>query len=191
MTDLLVTPEAFADFRGKTFDDTDFASVKALEVASDFVRAKTAQHFTPVENDEVELQGNWTRRLWLPQRPVTALGAVSIRRYGWTTFQTMTGLTVNRRGLVLAYGWDWGGPEATIRAIYSHGSTTLPDGIEGIVLAIAARRRDNPAGTVNSETLSRYAYTTAVGSDGAPLYVTEQELKDLAEIRNVNLEQAA
>lgn len=191
MTELLVSPQAFADYRSKAYDPTDFYAVKALEVASDFARAESGQHFTIVEDDEVELEGNWTRRLRLPQRPVTSLGAVSVRRVGWLTFQTMTGLTVNRRGLVLAYGWDWGGPEATIRVTYSHGSDDLPPGVQGIVCAIAARRIGDPtAGATRAETIGGYSYVQATGADGDPILITTDELRTLHNIRAITLQAA-
>jgi len=191
VTDLLARPDALADYRGVAYDPTDFHAVKMLEVASDYVRSETTQHFTPVTDDTVELRGNWTWRLWLPQRPVTALTAVAVRLPAFTIFQNIPGLSVSERGLVDSRrgGWpDWRGPESTVRVTYSHGSWDLPPGVEGIVLAIAARRITDPVGGTTREQIGGYSYERAVGSDGQPIFVTTDERNLLQRIRDQNLE---
>jgi hypothetical protein len=185
--ELLVTPQAFADYRGVSFDESDFHVVKVLEVVSGYVRREAGQFFTEVVDDEVELRGNWTRRLWLPERPATRLSAVSIQLPGFTTIQDLSGLTtVTRRGLVInTIGEDWGGPEATVFVTYDHGSSEVPPEIVGVVCAIGTRRFTDARGLKTSETMGPYSYTTAVGADGAPLYVTKDELKILAGIKAI------
>ena len=110
-----------------------------MERASALFRSRTGQQITLVEDDEQELRGNWTRRLWLPQRPVVALEKITLRRRWEIVFTVVSAqLVSSRRGLVTGL-WDWGGPEATAKATYSHGYAEVPDDVAAVVTAWAAR----------------------------------------------------
>jgi hypothetical protein len=147
-SDLLASPEALAASIGTSFDPSDPKLLKDLETASAWFRSESHQHISAVAADEQELRGNWTRRLWLPQRPVTDLVSIAIRRYGQIVYTTATVnvFSWSRRGLVLS-GWDWGGPEATILAVYDHGYDEIPDDVEAAVLSRAKRLFTAPRDT--------------------------------------------
>lgn len=183
--ELLVSPEAFADYRKVPFDETDFHAIKVLEVASAFVRSKTHQRISLATYTDQELRGTWDRKLYLPQRPVVSLEALSILECGWTTFTPLTDYTVTRRGLVVRYG-GWGGPEATVRATYTAGHDEIPGDIAGVVFGVADRRYgDSDSRKRASETLGAFAYTNVVGPDGQLLQVTAEELATLESYKPV------
>jgi hypothetical protein len=167
-SDLLASPEALAASIGTTFDPSDPKLLKDLEIASAWFRSESHQHISAVAADEQELRGNWSRRLWLPQRPVTDLTSVTLRRRGETIFTAVTGLSVSRRGLVLG-ACDWAGPEATVIAIYDHGYDEIPDDVEAAVLSRAKRLFTAPRdSSVASKTIGS-ASTSYFESGGTPV----------------------
>jgi hypothetical protein len=178
-SDLLASPEALAASIGTTFDPSDPKLLKDLEIASAWFRSESHQHISAVAADEQELHGNWTHRLWLPQRPVTDLVSIKIRRYGQIVYTTATVnvFSVSRRGLVLS-GWDWGGPEATIVAVYDHGYDEIPDDVEAAVLSRAKRLFTAPRDSSVASRQIGSAQTSYFESGGTPaIGVTDFEAK--------------
>jgi hypothetical protein len=146
----------------RTFDATDNAAAAvALRMATAAIKNHTKQTIEQVVNDQVDLQGNWSHKLWLPERPVTAVSAVSI--IGGSGFVREVVLTPNTdfvlgpmgllrrvsyitgRLLTPASGY-WGGDMAIVRPIYTHGFPTIPDDINAVCLSVASRLMSNPEG---------------------------------------------
>lgn len=161
---LLASMEAFAEARGVRHDPADPKALRALEDASSLFRSLARQTITRVDDDAVELRGNWSRRLWVPERPlidVTALTITDDAALLWTI--QPSSLRISRRGLIRqaflgagSWGGTWGGPDATVRITYSHGNDEIPDDVEATVISLAARRLQNIVNAA-SQTISAYA----------------------------------
>jgi len=160
MADMLATPSELAAFLQQ---DVDTASATlALEVATGLVQAACGQRLVEV-TETVTLDvdrldaGPW---LNLPQRPVTAVGAVVV---GASTVTDHT-VQLSRARLYRPDGWrsaslpSWSAP-STVTVTYTHG---YPDGDQRLqlarsaVLALAAVAYGNPSGAT-SEQIDDYA----------------------------------
>lgn len=141
-----------ATFLGTDLSADDAARAEAIiAAASEIIRAYTRQTITQ-GTTTADLPGTWTSDLDLPERPVTAVSAVSANGtpltvnadYYWNDRGTL------RRGAAfdtpLASTASWGGPQATVTVTYTHGYATIPQAIKSVCLAIAARVFSNPAG---------------------------------------------
>jgi hypothetical protein len=179
--DPLVTTDELAIALKKTLAAIGAAQADlAVRLASGRVRDYTNQTLSLVENDVADLRGNWTGRLALPERPVISISEVKViageteQVYG-PAFRSLVGdqLVMVREGAIANAsfrGGYWGGPASTVRVTYSHGFAVIPDGIKSIVLALAARQLDNPAGK-QQEQLGDYGYRMAQG-----LALTKEEM---------------
>jgi hypothetical protein len=158
---MLATTKQLAELLRQPHDPTNLQLLRALEDSSALFRALARQTISEVEADEVELEGNWTRRLWLPERPVTAVSALSIVTDDAVEALATTSYHVSRRGLVkLSWGSYWGGDDATIHVTYSHGYAEVPEDVQAVVLAIAARQVTNPEGAASEGVSLAGASTT-------------------------------
>lgn len=170
---------------------TDQATL-LLNIATGLIQNETGQTLSAVAGDEIELRGNWTDRLWLPQRPVTAVSAITVDGiaapagdYTWTpdgcvTIDCESQIinAGNRRGY-------WGGPGIIVAVTYSHGFTVIPDDIKGVCLALAARIQSAPnGGAVASESLGAYSVTYSREFSGM---LTADEKKILKRYRRTAL----
>lgn len=145
------------DFTGDEIRAVDLM----LDNASAEIRAYTRQTITAVANDAVILHGCWSHRLVLPERPVTAVGAVTVGvsplvvdvDYTWP------GRDVLLRGPKLAAnqtsdsgrGGMWGGTDSPISLTYSHGYAPGADGLtvaRAVCIDLVERRLTRPQGVV-------------------------------------------
>ena len=146
------TPADLATYlqRG-TFDASEEVSAQlALDIASAVVVERTGQTFVAVADDTVTLDTHYGEDVRLPQRPVTAVTAVTTRNRGETT---STSRTVNADYEVRGDRLRWVGIgywpyEVTVT--YSHGYAAIPDDVKGATLAVAAEIFDNPEGLSRS-----------------------------------------
>lgn len=120
-----------------------------LESASAIIRNHCRQQFDLVEDDEVELRGTWSNRLLLPERPVVSVTSAAIdgtdvafHRVRDQLFRGAAGAwnirTKSDRG-------HWGGPQALVTVVYTHGFEEIPGAIEAVCLQVAARAAHNPS----------------------------------------------
>jgi hypothetical protein len=174
MADLLATPSDLNAWLQKTVP-TDTALV-ALETATGWIQAELRQRVIAVATDTVILRGGY-RSLWLPERPVTAVGAVTTTdKKGVVTPRTLnTHYYVIRDELRFAGGY-W--PEL-VTVTYSHGYTQIPQAIRGVCLSAASRAYDN-SGSLRSEAVGGVSWTAAGGADdiGPGLTVSERTALD-------------
>lgn len=175
----LVTTEQFAETRGVAHDATDLKAIRALEDASNLFRAMAHQTITLVEDDQTELRGSWSPRLYLPERPVLELSAVTIV---WGDPDVSAVVLAEgdwlalRSGLVTRRGGDvWGGGEGAVRVTYSHGFSEIPGDVVSAVTSIALRKLENPANLV-AEQVGSYQATYATTAAGAAAGLTQDEL---------------
>lgn len=157
----------------EAYTGTSVASDRAailLDTASAAIRAYCNQTFTRVAAAQV-LPGNFTHKLELPERPVTAVTSVSIGDtaltadvdYVWDGAHTLYRgtkvdgvLSVNGPDYLID-GWgDWGGDGAQVTVTYTRGFSTIPGVVKGVCLALAARSLTSPDG-VNSESVGSYS----------------------------------
>lgn len=168
---LFATVTELSDHMGVAIDPEDSRSFALLEAATALIRSRTGQYISFVEDDDQELRGNWTDRLWLPQKPVVDVSEVSVRHQGEMAATTLdvSAYTVDRRGLLQRLdGWwwghdpagCWGGPAGQVLVTYSHGYTTVPEDIRAATLALASRAMSNPDGA-ESESIGSYSITYA------------------------------
>lgn len=159
--------------------DTASATL-AIEAATGWVQDATGQRIVAVTNDTASLLGG-SCDLWLPQRPVTAVGTVSTTdRWGVSTARVLnTDYTVVGSALVWVPSGVWP-PSVTVT--YSHGFAVVPQALRGVCLAAAARVYGNPA-MLRSETVGSVSWTAAGSAGDAGPGLTGNELAQLGRYR--------
>lgn len=129
------------------------------QLASDAVREDLRQQIDLVEDDEITLWGDNGEVLMLPQRPVTAVSAVSLAG------QDLVPVQVNSTTTMLMYDWR---PDGSLRRVvyggsfyagelyykwpfgvavqvtYSHGYQKVPSAMKHVALELAAGAYGNP-----------------------------------------------
>jgi hypothetical protein len=172
MSDLLATPSDLAAWTGRTITANDPTALVALATATGWIQAETGQRLVAQSNETVTLRGG-RPSLWLPEAPVTAVGAVTTTDYRGT----VTARTLNTHYFVIGneirwnyfgvYAWPGlsGWPEL-VTVTYSHGYTQIPEAIRGVCLAAASRVYDNPSGR-SAETVGGVSWQVSVGVAGA------------------------
>lgn len=128
-----------ADRTGSEIALDDVQALRLLADASALFRSLSGQQINLIEDDEQELAGTWERTLRLPQLPVVSLASAAMRCPGELIFTTLGDTTPpTRRGKVYRAG-GWGGPDAAVRVVYSHGTLDIPDDVRGCVCSMAER----------------------------------------------------
>lgn len=174
----LATVEELRDF----LDDQEVPDARGnlmLAGASGLVRSYTGQLFDLVDGDVALIDGSGTRALLLPQVPVTDVTAVVEDPRGaakalaeGSDFEWSEDGILRSLGAPFVLRFRW------YQVTYSHGYATVPDGLKGIVLRVAARGVTNPEG-LGQETIGRYAWTAGGEAAGLGLYAA-----DLRELDN-------
>jgi hypothetical protein len=152
------------------------AAEALIEEATSLIREAAGQTITVVEEHEVTLQGNFTRRLELPEWPVTNVSYVDV---GGVELTEGTDFTWQRRGVLWrpCVGLHWGGPDADVDVLYSHGRA-LPAWVRGMCLDICARSYSAPDGAVR-EAIDGYSVTYQAAGGMNLLDVEERKLRRL------------
>lgn len=138
--------------------NTNTATLLA-QLTSDAVREDIRQQVDHVDNETITVWGDNCEVLMLPQRPVTAVSAVSLAG------QSLVPAQVNSTSTMLMYAWR---PDGSLRRVvyggsfyagelyykwpngvavsvtYSHGYTTVPSGLKHVALDLAAGVYNNP-----------------------------------------------
>lgn len=162
------TAADLAAYLGVTIAGDDVARAELLlDDASAEVQDAAGQTIAAVTGDVVVLRGDWGSVLQLPERPVTAVDAVTVRDaagittvlaenvdYVWDRLGRLQRVSVTSRVPNPSAGW-WGGPNATVTVTYSHGWDDVPQLIRRITRAAAARAWVNPEGA-RSKTFDGY-----------------------------------
>lgn len=144
------------------------AAQLALDSATGVIQAATLQTFFLVTGDTVTLPG-YRRLILLPQRPVTAVTAISLTDWGFVDYPAAYGSWRLTNGYL-----EWRGdissqyPEVDsgagrsmwprlVTVTYSHGYTEIPADVKDMCLKLAAERYTNPEG-LDSERIDDYMY---------------------------------
>ena len=180
---MLATP---SDLASHLQQDLDTATATlALEVATGWIKDDLGQNVLQITNETVTLDGG-DRTVYLPQRPVVSVGAVTTTDYLGTTETPVLNTDYRVRGYRLiwsGYGKVW--PEV-VTVTYSHGftSVTVPQGIRGVCLSAAGRLYQNPDG-LRSQTVGSVSWTTATPPDDTGPGLLESERLTLANYKGV------
>lgn len=144
-----------------TLAPDDPAALLQLATAAGKIRDYLQQDITAVAGDVVELDPLDGAYVELPQIPVTAVTLVETYSSDtglWTTADPKTYTVSKRLGMIAAkpgLGVNWPTDPETWRVTYDHGFTTVPDSLQGVCAAVAARAYASPAG-VDLERIGGY-----------------------------------
>lgn len=195
----LATVEQLAAFMGTDLEDDDPRALRALRDATSFIRLRTSQRIELVEDDVVELAGNWTDVLWLPQIPVKVgdeddpydvAPVVALRCAGESVFTDLasTAFSAARNGQLKRFGGDWGGYSGRVAVTYTHGydpaieaQAEVLEQVASLCVGLAARSMTQRAG-VSAETFG--AYAVSYGDEVASTGLTQLEADLLGGLRN-------
>lgn len=159
----------------------DSAKVTALlGEASSLVRRIARIHISEVEGDVVTLDGDGTRRLFLPEIPVTAVDSVTVDEVEVDTEDIRWWVW---GGLDRLGGRCWPCGSQNIVVSYDHGEE-VEEWIVGLVCSIVQRALRPPAiEGVTSATTGSQTVAYAVSAAGVSLWVTSGEAERLEGLR--------
>lgn len=185
----LISVEDFAAYHGiSPAPDSGSEAYSAIQdkiqVASGMIRdACEGRVFTPMEDEEVTVDGTGARTLLLPHTrlPVRAISEIT-NEDGDVVDAALYDWSADGRVRLLEPGARWTDRLGAITVTYSHGFVpVLPQGIIGVALSLSKRLYDNPdAQQPAAETIGGYSVT--FGGQGA-LGVTELEAMTLGRYR--------
>lgn len=188
MTTMFASVPDLRDLLGLEADMEDPKAVLVLLAATAAVRAYTGQRIALVENDSVDLAGNSSGKLELPEKPVVSVASVLIDHIATDYFVDARGDLIFGLNSALStlYGPDpdighWGTPASIISVVYTHGFSVIPDEIRAATLMIASRLWERPgdAGAgLSAETIGQYAYRLGTATATRGLIGAEQTLLD-------------
>lgn len=165
MADQLATPTALI-IRLNYPDDTQATdrATAAVEHATARIQSATRQKLVQVLNETVTLPNSYGSSLWLPERPVTAVGAVTTTdEYGAVTARALNTDYYLIGAQLRWYRWV---DSVKTTVTYSHGyaANAIPKDLEDECLRIAAVLYENPR-ALQSETVGGVSQT--FGSEDA------------------------
>lgn len=150
--------------------DLDTATADLVrDMATSAVQSYTDQWLFYVVDEQITLPGSSEPVLFLPQRPVVGVSAVSISGTALTDYSLLSGGRLSRR-----LGWYWPSAYPSVTVTYTHGYFTIPANIRAAALLVARRLYENPAG-LRSETIGSYAYTVGGTGEVGGLTLTPDE----------------
>lgn len=155
----LGTPEGYMLLQGVSVSDEDLPRVDVqIKMAAAYVRRRSGQTITLVEDDELVVDGRGDHLIFLPERPVVAVSAVSVDDEVWelgTDYDWS-----ERRGTLASLRGCWPVGYRNIAITYSHGYAVVPLDVQGLVYELARRGLDGTAGqAIRQETLGQYSVT--------------------------------
>ena len=141
----LITQDDLSDYIGRDVSD-DVGTIIAVESANQVVKTLTEQDFEPMTS-VAQLDGTGTDTVCLPQRPVNAVGTVTVNGTDETDFTfTSEGRLIKTangeshstwiRGATPSAYWPAG--RQNIGVTYEHGGT-VPDDVRMVALMVAYR----------------------------------------------------
>jgi hypothetical protein len=177
MADMLATPTQLI-IRLNYPDDqeaTDRATL-AIEDATARIKSATRQKLLAVANETVALPYRGGSKLWLPERPVTAVGTITTTdQYGVVTPRVLNTDYYVIGAEIRWYSWLTTAVIATVTYSHGYASNAVPEDLRDECLRLAALLYENPKGLRSgTETVgSVSAAWMAAGDDMAQFEVSE------------------
>lgn len=165
--------EQLAAYLQQPLAAADPSATLMLQIASAMVRDELQQDLTFTAGDVAivdPINGAW---VFLPQMPVSAVTAVeyldtSQSPAAWVVADPSLYSVSLRLGVISALpntGVRWPQTPGSWRVTYDHGYETIPDGLVGVCLGVAARTYSTPAGA-ELERIGGYQVKYAMQADG-------------------------
>jgi hypothetical protein len=151
-----------AAFLQQAIADDDASAALYLNLASGRVRDYVGQTISQVADDVVYLDPVGPLVVFLPELPITEVSLVEALVDGaWTTMDPATYSVSLKTGAVAATDGLWPSAPSSWRVTYTHGFEVIPDGVKGVVLALAGDGYSTPVGVDNERIGQRSVkYTT-------------------------------
>lgn len=154
---MFASVDDLADLLGEELTGSRLAQAAlSLEIASAQIQGWTRQRLERVVNDVVVLRGTTGWELELPERPVVAVGAITIDEV------PVSASSYNVAGPVIVRSLGWSGPTASVSVTYTHGYDPIPDDIRVATLQLAMGGFTNPQG-IRQESVGTYSVTYEAG----------------------------
>lgn len=112
---------------------------RLLLLATGLIQDESGQTVTLVTGETLTLPGVWSARLRLPERPVVSV--TSVRLDGVLLVE---GDDWYLDGDELVRSTGWGGPQAEVEVVYTHGHSPVPGAVKTLCLEVVARAWVNP-----------------------------------------------
>lgn len=170
------------DYRTRHGEPRDSQQTTALLAdAESLVREATGLTISKVTDDVVTLDGNGTRRLYLPEIPVTGVSLVRLdgvdldpTEYSWWS----SGALDHRHGC-----W-WHHRPRLVEVTYTHGLDPVPGWITSLVCAMVQRALlPQVSAGVASETTGSQSVSFLAATGGVSLWLTEDEARRLRSLQ--------
>ncbi len=175
-------PLADVDQLGAFLNDTVDPTSAALylDIASGMVRAKIHQTVTRVDGDVIVLDPVNGPNVFLPELPVNSVDLVEVLIDNvWTVVDPAAYTVSTRTGSIYGFsstrlapnagvqapGVRWPFTPGSWRVTYSHGFSSPPSALVGVVLGVAARGYNSPV-SVQQERIGSYQVRYAVEAGG-------------------------
>lgn len=155
-----------AYLQGPALDPDDPTATLLLRLASGKVRDETQQKLNYVADDAVILSPSEWGRVFLPELPIVGAPIVETTSDNGVTWTALASWTLDYATGELSDTSTWPtraprGPSSW-RVTYSHGYQEIPDGIQAVVLDVAARTMEMPIGVeLERVGLRQVKYSTA------------------------------
>lgn len=169
----LATVQDLASYLGETLADDDAKANLYIDIASGMVRDTLHSHLSAVTGDVVLLDPINGGYVELPELPVSNVTELeTFDGTSWTvqdpstyTVSTRIGMIAGKPGL----GIRWPTDPGTWRVTYSHGFTTIPATIVGVVLGVAARGYASPVAVDSERVGAGYQVKYSAAVDFTPI----------------------
>ena len=151
---MLITADDLADYLGET--NTDAFETKAniiIPAAQGSVqRYCNLVQLEEIEDDVITMAGSYSAAITLPRGPVSSVSAITIDGFAVSDWDLVedtlirTGMDDQISSINRPRGLHWGGPDVIVAVTYTHGLSTPPPEVLGVIYDIATRAWANPVG---------------------------------------------
>lgn len=152
---MLITTDQLEIRLGVSFTDTQLIQAEqAIEMESAVIAAYcNLVSLVRVEDDEISLRGSYSYELALPMGPVVDVTSVTVDGFPAVDFDVVRDVLIRTDISPEQYvpfrhpqTPHWGGTDALVEIVYTHGFASVPVAAQNACLANAARSMGNPSG---------------------------------------------
>lgn len=169
---MYATLPEFASYMQREIDNS--TATLLLTIASDLFCERARTRFES-NATTYSAPGDGSCELLLPKTPVIAVSQVRIKGVAVTDYSRINEVLYRRLGFGLWYAY----PPDLVEVDYTHGYTTVPDDVKGVVLETAAHAYENAVDpNITRESIDDYSVTFGTGQSGVRLSRAAQDLAD-------------